>query len=329
MGQGVRTDPRYSTTIPCEVHSHFIAYSDRRLESPLKHVHDAIVRPVVFDLRDRSRTGLGRVARETVTAYRALFPCDPVTVLDAGGPRYSLRAQREWPGLRRRHPDAVWVWFHWDVPWLAMPERSVVYVHDLIHLRYASPLRRWVARRWIAHALRRASRVITVSQATAALLPCASTVIPNGVSATFATTWSPRDYVLAVGADRPHKNLGLVEQMGLPFVRARGVSDSELAALYAGARVVLVPSREEGFGLPVLEAFLSGAPVVASDIPALREVSGGLSTLVPADDISAWRVAVHNAWNNGGPPEPRRQWAESFTWERSARMLRNVITELL
>jgi len=116
--------------------------------------------------------------------------------------------------------------------------------------------------------------------------------------------------------------------MGLPFVRARGVSDSELAALYAGARVVLVPSREEGFGLPVLEAFLSGAPVVASDIPALREVSGGLSTLVPADDISAWRVAVHKAWNDGGPPEPRRQWAESFTWERSARMLRNVFTEL-
>jgi len=286
------------------------------------------VRPIVFDLRDRSRTGLGRVARETVRAYRALFPGDDVTVLEQGGQRYSLRAQLEWPALRRAHPDAVWVWFHWDVPWFGMPARSVVYVHDLIHYSDRNPLKRWMARRWIAHALRRAGRVVTVSQATAARLPRKAAVIPNGVSGAFGGEWKPADYVLTVGDDKPHKNLALVGQMGVPWKRATGVGDDELDAFYAGARAVLVPSREEGFGLPVLEAFARGVPVVASDIPALREVSGGLATLVAVDDVDAWRRAVRDAWDNPGDADARRAWAARFTWERSARMLRDVIGEV-
>jgi len=299
-----------------------------RLECSGKQAHDDNLRPVVFDLRDQSRSGLGRVARETVAAYRARFPADPVTVLEAGGARYSLRAQREWPALRRAHPDATWVWFHWDVPWFAMPSRSVVYVHDLIHLRYAGALTRFIARRWIDHAVRSASRLVTVSHATAAQLSRTATVIPNGVSADFASPWTPGDYLLAVGADRPHKNFALAESLGFPCVRARDVSDEELVRLYAGARVVLVPSREEGFGLPVLEAFMSGAPVVASDIPALREVSGGLASLVAVDDVTAWRAAVQAAWNDGGDPEPRRAWARTFTWARSAALLHDVIGEV-
>ncbi len=268
------------------------------------------------------------MARETVRAYRALFPDDDVTVLEERGGRYSLRAQLEWPRLRRVHPDAVWVWFHWDVPWWNVPARSVVYVHDLIHLKYAGPVKRWVARRWINHALKRAGRVVTVSQATAALLPRQATVIPNGVSAAFAGEWSPTDYVLTVGDDRPYKNLALVTKLGVPWKHASGVSDEELAALYAGARMVLVPSREEGFGLPVLEAFARGVPVVASDIPALREVSGGLATLVPVDDVDGWRHAVRAVWDSPGDAGARRRWAARFTWERSARMLRDVLEEM-
>ncbi len=268
------------------------------------------------------------MARETVAAYRARFPADPVTVLAAGGRRYSVQAQREWPALRRAHPGATWVWFHWDVPWFAMPSRSVVYVHDLIHLRYSGALTRFIARRWIDHAVWGATRVVTVSHATAAQLTRPATVIPNGVSADFASPWTPRDYVLAVGADRAHKNFALAEDLGFPCVRARGVSDEELVRLYAGARVVLVPSREEGFGLPVLEAFMCGVPVVASDIPALREVSGGLASLVPVDDVPAWRAAVHAAWHDGGDPEPRRAWARTFTWARSAALLHDVIGEV-
>lgn len=286
------------------------------------------MRPIVFDLRDRSRTGLGRVARETVRAYRRLFTDDDVTVLEEGGQRYSLRAQLEWPALKRAHHGAVWVWFHWDVPWAGMPHRSVVYVHDLIYFSDGNALKRWVSRLWVGHALRHAGRVVTVSQATAARLPCRSTVIPNGVSGDFGGEWTPTDYVLTVGEDRPHKNLALVERLGVPWKRAVGVADAELNRLYAGARAVLVPSREEGFGLPVLEAFARGVPVVASDIPALREVSGGLATLVAVDDVDGWRRAVDHVWQNSGDAAARRAWAGQFTWERSARMLRDVIEGL-
>ena len=106
------------------------------------------------------------------------------------------------------------------------------------------------------------------------------------------------------------------------------MSEDALNALYAGARVVLVPSRAEGFGLPVLEAFARGVPVVASDIAPLREVSGGLATLVPPDDTAGWTAAVQRAWTDPGDPDARRAWASTFTWARSAASLRAEIARL-
>ena len=52
---------------------------------------------------------------------------------------------------------------------------------------------------------------------------------------------------------------------------------------------MLVPSRKEGFGLPVLEAMAAGVPVLASDTPALREVGGdAAAAYLPAADPGAW-----------------------------------------
>lgn len=288
-------------------------------------------RPVVFDLRD-ARTGIGRVAYQTVQAWQRLFPGDRITALTTGGGRYSWRAQREWPGLRRDHPDATWVWFHWDVPWFGMPSRSVVYVHDRILQQEAGWAKRLVAGQWIAHAVREAGAVVTGSHATARELPGPATVIPHGVSAQWQGPWAPADYLLTVGEPRPYKNFALAakvaQTLGLPYRHAWRVADDELRALYAGARVVLVPSRAEGFGLPLLEAFAAGAPVVANDIAPLREVGGGLATHVPADNVAGWCQAVQAAWTHGGDPTPRQQWAAGFTWERAARQLREVVRSL-
>jgi glycosyltransferase involved in cell wall biosynthesis len=66
------------------------------------------------------------------------------------------------------------------------------------------------------------------------------------------------------------------------------VDDGGLAWLYRHAAAVIVPSRHEGFGLPVVEALSLGTPVVASDIPALREVGGRATRFAPADAPAAF-----------------------------------------
>ena len=80
-------------------------------------------------------------------------------------------------------------------------------------------------------------------------------------------------------------------RLGVAPARAGAASD-ELWALYGGAAVFAFPSRHEGFGLPVLEAMSQGAPVVASDIPAIREVAGGAARLVPPGDVEGWTDAL-------------------------------------
>ena len=73
----------------------------------------------------------------------------------------------------------------------------------------------------------------------------------------------------------------------LPFV-----DRTTLAALYRRATLALLPSEREGFGLPLVESLACGTPVVASDIPALREVGGSAASYCPVADVSAWRDRI-------------------------------------
>jgi glycosyltransferase involved in cell wall biosynthesis len=109
-----------------------------------------------------------------------------------------------------------------------------------------------------------------------------------------------------------------------PFVRRLGrLADAELQALYAGAAAFAFPSLHEGFGLPVLEAMAAGAPVVASDIPALREVAGDAALLVPAGDAGKWAEAIEAVVCLDQPQraavvERGRARAAQFTWRATA-----------
>ena len=69
-------------------------------------------------------------------------------------------------------------------------------------------------------------------------------------------------------------------------------SDDALAALYREATVLAFPSRAEGFGLPVAEAMAAGCPVVASDLPSIREFAGEVPVYVPAGDAEQLAAAL-------------------------------------
>jgi glycosyltransferase involved in cell wall biosynthesis len=70
------------------------------------------------------------------------------------------------------------------------------------------------------------------------------------------------------------------------------VTPAELSALYSAATALVFPSLAEGFGLPPIEAMSCGCPVIASDIPALREVCGGNALHVASRDVGAWTAAL-------------------------------------
>jgi glycosyltransferase involved in cell wall biosynthesis len=135
-----------------------------------------------------------------------------------------------------------------------------------------------------------------------------------------------------------HPELRLVQQGGAltpaqrEQVARRGIGDAllqppkldraTLAGLYRRARVVLVPSEAEGFGLPVIEALACGAPVVASDIPVLREVGEAACLYCPVGEVEAWAETLDGLLSERRSPparEMRLQRARRFTWEQHSR----------
>jgi alpha-1,3-rhamnosyl/mannosyltransferase len=104
----------------------------------------------------------------------------------------------------------------------------------------------------------------------------------------------------------------------LPNVTLTGaVSDDELAAIYTGAHALVFPSADEGFGLPPVEALACGAPVAATNLPALREVLGDRASLCDVGDVDAL-IAVAEEQFRPAPAPP------SWSWEDAAKATWNV-----
>ena len=254
--------------------------------------------------------------------------------------------------LRRLRPQLAH--FQHALP-LGWRGHTVVTLHDL-HFEHDPSVMgladRLTFKAVVPRAARRADHVLAVSERTKrdavalyGVAPEKITVTPHGVDPAFTPgDGSHDDYVLFVGAVQARKDplaaLAAAERAGRRLVvagpekepelardlRRRGadvrgwVEQDELAELYRRAAALLLPSRFEGFGLPVLEAMASGTPVVLSDDPALREVAGDAGCYGPLEDALANRDRYRAAG---------LERAKLFSWERTAQLTADVYRSVL
>ncbi|WP_026424586.1 glycosyltransferase family 4 protein [Actinokineospora inagensis] len=240
---------------------------------------------------------------------------------------------------------------------------GVLTVHNLSFLDYPEELSRFdtTLPELVRVSARRAGIVCTPTRAVADLvvdrLGVAEDkvrVTPLGVDPAWFTARPPNpdlaqrlglpsDYLLYVGSAGPRKALDWLVKAhantpSLPplvlvgpghgsyggRVRTLGyLSETDLRSVMAGASALTLPSRDEGFGLPVIEAMACDVPVVCTDVPALREVAGGHAHLVPFGEIDALSAALVNAMEkplSPGTTSDRRAHAASHTWRRCAEL---------
>lgn len=218
---------------------------------------------------------------------------------------------------------------------LALPRsRTILTIHDLIFLRSYKGWKK-ILLRWLLLELpvKRCLYITTVSEQTKdeilSLVKCDPSkilVIPNPVR--FTEIPSRQNSVLEhpvllfIGT-HPHKNLQhviaaivgmkvhlriigrlkqtekeLLEKFDVNFSNKQDLTDDDIQQEYVDADMLVFPSRYEGFGLPVIEAFQHGLPVITSNIPPMSQVAGDAACLVDPDSIVSIRQAIFSLIQN-------------------------------
>ncbi|MFY9677106.1 glycosyltransferase family 4 protein [Glutamicibacter protophormiae] len=213
--------------------------------------------------------------------------------------------------------------------------------------------------RWL---LNRADAVATVSNTTASLMREHNLtrkhigLVSNAPSGTFARrseTAEPRKTLLYMGSFMEYKNVetllagmeflpdfelhllsAIADQRrseleqripeGARVVFHNGVSDQEYEEMLGECTALVTLSREEGYGLPLVEAMSMGTPVVATDMPIFREVADDAALFAAPDDPQGFAAQVRQLADSGTWSLFSRravQRAENYSWERSARQL--------
>jgi glycosyltransferase involved in cell wall biosynthesis len=120
---------------------------------------------------------------------------------------------------------------------------------------------------------------------------------------------------------------GRVEE-GRGIVHIRNFSQIELSCLYSGACALVYPSLYEGFGLPILEAFACGCPVVTSNTSAMPEIAGGAAVLVDPNDTDSIVEGVRQAIKSRDKLAKKGFFrVKDFSWEKCARETLKIYKE--
>jgi glycosyltransferase involved in cell wall biosynthesis len=248
--------------------------------------------------------------------------------------------------------------------------RQVLTIHDLIPLRVprASLKQYPYFKYWLPRVLARTGSVIAVSRSTKDQVSAEYAypanrihVIYHGVARIFRQPnidGAGRSYLLYVGRLTPAKNLlrlldahaqvrrkygqialKVVGNCAPPVKLPDGVEmlgwvpDHELVRLYRGAQLLVCPSLAEGFGLVALEAMAGGCPVVASNIPAIREVCGDAAWYVSPDSTDSIAGGMCEVLDDGNLrcrlAKEGLERAQTFTWEAAAESHLRVFDEAL
>jgi glycosyltransferase involved in cell wall biosynthesis len=291
-----------------------------------------------------------------ISRHPELVP-NGVTPLPLPARSQELRMAWGVPRLLRRVRPALAHFLH-ALP-LACPCPAVVTVQDLSWERDPTvmPARtRWTFKFVVRRAARRARRVLTISDRTKCDLvelygiPEDKIVVTHlGVDPAFVAAGGHDSYLLFVGAIEPRKQPLLAADaasaVGMRLVvagptkdaaladelRRRGadvrgyVPKGELVQLYQRAACLVLPSRYEGFGLPVLEAMACGTPVAGAEDAAMREVAGD-AAVFGADVVESVRRALAERERLARAGIER---ARQFSWEETARRTADVYRRVL
>jgi glycosyltransferase involved in cell wall biosynthesis len=183
-----------------------------------------------------------------------------------------------------------------------------------------------------------AGRLIRAPSGALEILHVGSTVARKRIATVLQTVARlaravPEVHLVRVGGRFTPEQQRLVGELGLSarISALPPLDDRTLAAVYRRAALVVLPSEREGFGLPVVEAMACGTRVIASDLPVLREVAGGLAEYCDPSDIECWVRAATRLLAQGDRADERRAreaWARRFSWSTFAATMAGIYEEL-
>ena len=250
-----------------------------------------------------------------------------------------------------------------------LARKAVTTVHDVsffVGPEWFQPKDRFLLRRTVPAAIRRAKSVITVSETSRSeieqFIPsskgkvvaipnaCPNWIqpIPKSRARNMVEQIGIKDpYMLTVGTRWPRKNMELTvraaEELSRDFPHKLVITGKQgwgdmtvgnrchatgyvdhlmLSALYSAAELYLAPSRHEGFGLPILEAFRCGCPVVCSSGGAFPEVAGDSAEVMGSWEVADWTAKIESLLGDSSKLESLRNAGklreQRFSWRETA-----------